>query len=563
MDTSFYFQPVVLEAVAIAVIFSIGLATYNYSMRLLRFVEVILARLGKNRILAGGLVALVAFILSATISLSGRIPEPEVHDEFSYLLEADTFAHGRLTNPTHPMWIHFETFHVIHQPTYASKYPPGQGLALALGQVLTGHPIVGVWITNAIACAAVYWMLIAWVPSWLALVGGLMTALHPGIIFWSQMYYGGQLAMIGGALVFGAFRRLVHQPRVREALLLGLGIVIFANSRPYEGLVASIPLAIVLLLWMASKNGPPVAVSLRKIVFPIFLLLAVSAAAMGYYNWRVTGSPIRLPYMVHEAQYDPAPSFIWQQPRIVPAYRHKVIEAFYNGWSMGWYYETLSVSNFLRISVEKLQRAWVFFEGMSPLRLVLSIPLLALPWYFGDRWFRFLLISAIIFAAGLLTIVWAGARLSAPITGALILIYVEGLRRLRVFRFHGRQVGRLLVWAITIVATTTFVMEWFSVINDKTPHWGFERARINRELADGGGRHLIVVRYGVQHSPLLEWVYNEADIDAAKVVWAREMAPAEDKQLIDYFKDRKVWLLDDFDDSQPPRVTEYPRSNVN
>jgi hypothetical protein len=377
------------------------------------------------------------------------------------------------------------------------------------------------------------------------------------------MYYGGQLAMIGGALVFGAFRRLVHQPRVREALLLGLGIVIFANSRPYEGLVASIPLAIVLLLWMASKNGPPVAVSLRKIVFPIFLLLAVSAAAMGYYNWRVTGSPIRLPYMVHEAQYDPAPSFIWQQPRIVPAYRHKVIEAFYNGWSMGWYYETLSVSNFLRISVEKLQRAWVFFEGMSPLRLVLSIPLLALPWYFGDRWFRFLLISAIIFAAGLLTIVWAGARLSAPITGALILIYVEGLRRLRVFRFRGRQVGRLLVWAITIVATTTFVMEWFSVINDKTPHWGFERARINRELADGGGRHLIVVRYGVQHSPLLEWVYNEADIDAAKVVWAREMAPAEDKQLIDYFKDRKVWLLDDFDDSQPPRVTEYPRSNVN
>src|SRR5436190_4496089 len=254
--------------------------------------------------LAVALCAVLGALLPAAYGCVVGIPVPRIHDEFSYLLAADTFASGRLTNPAPACSEFFEAQHILVAPTYMSKYPPGQGLILAAGQAFCGHPVWGVWLGCGLFAASLCWMLQAWTsPRW-ANVTTVFTVVSFGISsYWAQSYWGGMLPACGGALLFGGLRRTLRRPYVSSSVLMALGVVVLADTRPFEGLLACLPAGVLLCRWLVSDTATSLSQKLVRWLFPFATILLTGFWANVIYNQAVTGDPLCLPYSVHHRQY--------------------------------------------------------------------------------------------------------------------------------------------------------------------------------------------------------------------------------------------------------------------
>ncbi len=524
--------------------------------------EKALRRFANRRAVSVIAITALAFLLRGLLFPVEPIPEPGIHDEFSHLLAGDTFAHGRLTNPTHPMWVHFESIHIEHQPSYASMYPPGQGMVLALGERL-GNPFYGIWIAAALMCGAICWMLQGWFPPGWALFGAGLAVIRLGTFNgWANSYMPGALPALGGALVLGAMPRILRRPRAWHAVMLGIGIAILLNTRPYEGGVLSAA-AVGIVLWRLARQHPGIAIVLRRVVLPLALVMIPTLAFMAYYNWRVFGNPFTLPYQVNRATYAVVGPFLWQSPKATaPVYRHREMAAYHNGWERRAGENARTLDGFAALCVSKLNSAWRFYLGP-----VLTLPILILPAIFRDHRIRNLLLVCGIFILALFVEVWYLPHYSAPAAAAVLAICIQALRHVRLWEWKGRPVGRALVRMIPVVCLAMLgirigVAAFHLPVNVGWPDtWGTQwsvslgRARILAELESHPGQHLVLVRYGPHHHPFREYVYNGADIDGSRVVWAREMSPEENRKLIDYFPNRQVWLLDA--DAEPPRLVRW------
>jgi hypothetical protein len=522
-------------------------------------------RVARRRGLAVAMVGVSAVFGRLALLSVIPVPQPVYHDDFCYLLAADTFSHGRLTNPTHPMWVHFETFGVIHQPSYQCIAQPIQGFILAFGNVVLGNPFWGVLVSVGIMSAIICWMLQAWMPARWALLGGLIVILRLAIFgYWANSYWGGTGGAIGGALVLGALPRIKRSLRIRDVLLMSLGLAILANSRPYEGLVLSLPVAIALFAWILGREKPPLLTSITQVVVPIACCMILMLSAMVYYNLRVTGSPFHMAYQVEEKAYGVSPYFAWESPRRAPTYRHDLMRDMYVNRQLRLYHLSRSLPGVLI----KALKIWKFYLGpVLTLPLVLGLFTLrsGLQWNELSRRARFFILLCGISLVGLSAEVFFEAHYAAPFTCVILAVVLFSMRQLRSWRIGNKPTGLFLVRAVPIICLVMFALRavadplhlWLPGSTD--PAWfealpsGKGRADILAHLQRLPGRHLVIVHYKPDRIPFEDWVYNEADIDNAKVVWAREMSPAENEELIKYFSDRRVWLVGA--DERPPSLS--------
>jgi hypothetical protein len=519
----------------------LGLAALLLALALVwrPWLELYAARLAQKPAWSILLLAVLPVALRLLLLPRHPAPVPDLYDEFSHLLVADTLRHFRLANPMHPFHRFFETFFVLQEPTYSSIYPVGQGVVLALGWMIFGTPWAGVLIPVAALCALCYWMLRGWTtPGW-ALTGGLVAVMEFGPLNqWMNSYWGGGLPAAAGCLVFGALPRLRRDGRLRDGVLLGAGLAIHLLTRPYESVFLALGVALFLLPAWRPLLRPLVAAAL--VVLPAIGLTLLQ-------NKQVTGSWTTLPYALSQHQYG-VPAALTIEAKPAPhreLTREQELDYKMQLSFRGERPETLG-SYMLRLAYRI--RYYRFFF-MPPLYV-------ALPFFFAAlrrRWFVWVMAWPLLLGLGINFFPAFQYHYMAAVTCLFVLIAVTGLDQL------GRW-NALAAQIIVALCIAQFAFEYGLHVLSGDP-WSLElrnperRVAINRQLAQAPGKQLVFVRYWPRHIFQDEWVYNAADIDGARVVWARDLGAVEDETLRRYYPDRRVWLLEP--DARPPRLTPY------
>jgi hypothetical protein len=323
---------------------------------------------------------------------------------------------------------------------------------------------------------------------------------------------------------------------------MGAGVVILANSRPYEGLIFSVPIAVAVLWWLAHTRGTELRQALSGVVLPLAAVLICGALATGYYYHRVTGDAFRMTYQVNRETYAMAPYFLWQSPQPEPGYHHAAMREFYQ-WELRDFEKNRSFASYFSVAWGKVRGLWQFYLG--PL---LTLPLLALPWVVRRPKMRLPLTICVAMAAGALVQTWTLPHYLSPAMCVLYLLIVQCLRQIWHWQPGGRAVGVALVRAIPVIAGAMILVRVAAAavhvqIEPAWPRGNLSRAAIVRDLEQIPGQQLVLVRYGNGHDVDWEWVWNEADIDGSKTVWARDMGDIPNQEILTYFKDRGVWCI--------------------
>lgn len=516
-----------------------------------------LRRIARRRpVLACAIPAVVATALRLSLLPWIPSPNPVIPDEYSHLFLAKTLLLGRLANPPHPMWKHFETIHILSQPTYSSMYLAGQATFLAAGKLLTGEWFGGVLLGTACFCAALTWFLRAYVPPGWALYGGVLAAVRFGTAsYWNDSYWGGSVPAFGSALVLGAYPRLVRRLGFGPAIAATSGAIILINTRPWEGsgLLAIIGVG---LLWsMIRKPSTVLCTRFAAVALMSAALFALAGWAMTRQFEAVTGNSVTLPYQVNQQMYGWPMTLPWFHPGTV-AYRHPEL-AKYRSYEESEHAYITKPHLLLFGVLRKISLLWRFYFGVG-----LSLTFLAVPSLLKTRRLRIMWLAGVAVAIQVAIAQTGSPHYLAPAAPAIVLFIVQGLRHVN------RQLPTLIWTAAPLMLTLIVVRSLSGIVGGEvnvnswccTDNRMYDRAAVVQRLGSEPGRHLVLVRTRSKEYASFDWVYNDPVIDDSRIVFARDMSSEQNHELIRYYPDRRVWKV--AVDEEGWKCSELSASNI-
>ena len=585
----------------------------------LRVLALPLARRPRLLVLLSGLIPIVIRLALLPIV---PVPLPRTMEEHNHLLQADTYTHWRLANPPHPLGALFHSFQTIQWPTYVSSRPPLSSLFFFLGDLLFHSPFLGNLLGVGILAACFSWLLLGWTSRMWAVLGSFLVICHLCIFgWWTDSFWAPIVTILGGVILLGLVSRIQRKPKLVHALGFTIGTALIAGTRPYEGFFYVAAIAVFLLIRICSKSQrSELPHTLRAFVIPAIVGCILIAAGQIHYNQATTGHAGMMPYQIWRESQTAVSSFLWQP--ILPKTQHLYYTAdiAFRDWEVasaamlhGHPLTTLDIligrhSSSLRDIIGPMLflpfLCAPVLAGATRIRpsrraliaLALPLPFIALiVWSFPGR--KLLLCAALLNLESLLFLIWRwkerslrfplllvflGALITSastfymnnyflPYVGAVILLVVTGLRNLSSwdktrhtgaalsgFLFLGCLLMPLLEIGAAVAKHPLYSgsdMGRFDYAPDKTPA---EAAALPQFAS---GRHLVMVRpWGERaRNSTLDLVWNSADPDSQRIVWARDLRPDWTAAAHAYYPDRTMWVLDVSDDSsilQPYPINE-------
>ena len=274
-----------------------------------------------------------------------------------------------------------------------------------------------------------------------------------------------------------------------------------------------------------------------------------------YYNYRVTGDPWLLPYQLHQKIYG-MPQRFRGRLAILTASRVAAQKDIWNTfqWQLGLFQSQSTWKGLIAAIPHKLE---IFREFYLPAILTLPLLLVIPLWRRADT--RFLLFAGVfVLYTEFVLYPFFFAHYAAPLYGLLLVLLMQGAREMRALQWRGRRLGAALFrWWVVAGSASCFLLTLGGslapelIVQEETP-----RSQIERTLEQRGGKHLVLVRYTAAHNFHEPWIYNAADIDRSRVIWARDSGAADTAPLLRYYRNRQVWLVNA--DDEDPYPIPYP-----